>query len=235
MDTRADARIRRDLFAACGEPSGARRRALSRAFERFGLAVLSRMGSATLVGECGLTPRQAAQLDAAFALGRHAERARIEDRPALVRPVDVARYLAPRLRGLEVETFHALVLDTRRRLIESFEVGRGTIDAAPVHPREVFAPVLRLRGSALVVAHNHPSGDPTPSSADRAVTERLVDAGALLGVPLLDHVVIAADRWVSLRDRGPWPDPNRGNARPRTSVPIEGAPGRRAGSRERGR
>ena len=116
--------------------------------------------------------------------------------------------LRPIVRGLEVETFQVLALDARYRLKARVEVSRGTLDAAPVHPREVYAPALRLAAAALIVAHNHPSGDPEPSPADVAVTERLAGAGRLVGVPLLDHVVLGDGRWVSLRERGPWPGGN---------------------------
>ena len=127
------------------------------------------------------------------------------DRPFLKRPDEVARFLAPELRGLEVETFQALVLDARHRLKARIEVSRGTLTMAPVHPREVFAPALRLAGAAVIVAHNHPSGDPEPSAEDIEVTQRLVEAGRVLGVPLLDHLVCAGERWISIRESGRWP------------------------------
>ena len=104
--------------------------------------------------------------------------------------------------GLEVETFHSLALDVRHELLAHEVVAVGTLTSAPVHPREVFRSALRRAAAALVVAHNHPSGDPEPSPEDVAVTRRLADAGRLLGVPLLDHVVLGEGRFVSLRERG---------------------------------
>jgi DNA repair protein RadC len=107
------------------------------------------------------------------------------------------------------EQFHLLLLDGRHRVLREVMASRGTLTASLVHPREVFRPALREGAAALVVVHNHPSGDPGPSHEDREVTRRLVQAGALLGVPLLDHVVVAERGWVSLRGEGelqglPW-------------------------------
>ncbi len=178
---------------------------LERALQEHGLGVLARLQGSVLAQVCGLTPVQAERLAASFQLGRATERARLGERPSLKRPEEVARYLAPELRGLEVETFQALVLDARHRLKARIEVSRGTLTMAPVHPREVFAPALRLAGAAVIVAHNHPSGDPEPSAEDVEVTRRLVQAGEVLGVPLLDHVVCAGDRWASIRESGRWP------------------------------
>ena len=166
-----------------------------------GLLTLTRRAPAELGGLHGLPPRQAERLAAAFALGRAVERARSPRGGPLSRPAEVHRVLAPEVRGLEKETFHVLLLDTRHHLLERVRVSEGTLTTSLVHPREVFGPALRRSAAAVVVAHNHPSGDPEPSAEDRAVTRRLIDAGRLLGVPLLDHVVVGAERWVSLRER----------------------------------
>lgn len=165
------------------------------------LATLARWDEPALRA-AGLAPREARRLAAAFALGRAVERATRAPRGRLDRPAAVARLLAPEVRGLEVETFHTLVLDVRHELLAHETVAVGTLTTAPVHPREVFRPALRRAGAAVIVAHNHPSGDPEPSAEDLAVTRRLVDAGKVLGIPLLDHVVLGDTRWVSLRERG---------------------------------
>lgn len=98
------------------------------------------------------------------------------------------------------ERFAAVYLDTRHRPIAVHDAHVGTCDSTQVHPREVYGPALTLAATAIVVAHNHPSGDPTPSAEDRAVTERLRQAGELLGVPLLDHVVFGDVRYYSFAD-----------------------------------
>lgn len=190
---------------ACASVDGGVEASVSRALEEHGLGVLARLRRDVLGEMCGLDRDQAERLAASFQLGRAAERARMGERPILKRPDDVARFLAPELRGLEVETFQALVLDARHRLKARVEVSRGTLTMAPVHPREVFAPALRLAGAAVIVAHNHPSGDPEPSPEDVEVTGRLVKAGQIVGVPLLDHLVCAGERWTSLRESAAWP------------------------------
>ena len=98
------------------------------------------------------------------------------------------------------ERFAVVYLDTKNRPIAVHEAHVGTCDSSPVHPREVFGPAVSLAATAIVVAHNHPSGDPTPSAEDRAVTQRLRDAGELLGIQLLDHVVVGSARYYSFAD-----------------------------------
>lgn len=100
------------------------------------------------------------------------------------------------------ERFAVVYLDTRHRPIAVHDAHVGTCDSSPVHPREVFGPAVALAATAVVVAHNHPSGDPTPSGNDRAVTERLRQAGELLGIALLDHVVVGEARYYSFADEG---------------------------------
>lgn len=158
----------------------------------------------------GLSPAAARRLAAAFELGRRVERATPAARAPMNAPSLVHAVTAPLLRGLEREEFHALLLDTRHRLVRTEHVSTGTLSTSLVHPREVYAPALREAAAAIVVVHNHPSGDPEPSTHDVEITRRLLRVGELVGVPLLDHVVIAGDRWVSLRERMPWfaaPDP----------------------------
>ncbi len=115
---------------------------------------------------------------------------------------DVKAYLRTKLAGLEHEVFAVLFLDNKLRLIEYAELFRGTIDAADVHPREVVKMALRLNAAAVIVSHNHPSGDPTPSDADRSITCRLKDALRLVDVRLLDHIIIGGRSSVSLAQRG---------------------------------
>lgn len=110
------------------------------------------------------------------------------------------------------ETFVVAYLDARHRPIAVHAATTGTAGSCPVHPREVFGPAVALSATALVVAHNHPSGDPTPSAEDRAVTERLRAAGELLGIELLDHVVIGDERYYSFAEEAVRPLPAGGAA-----------------------
>ncbi len=128
------------------------------------------------------------------------------------RPEDAWRYILdrhPEIRDLEVELFVVIALNSRQRPLELFTVGQGTVAQVDVHPREVFCPLVRMRAHATIVAHTHPSGDPTPSDADVHLTHRLVKAAKLLGIPLLDHLVLAGDEFTSLAAVGLLP-----NARP---------------------
>jgi DNA repair protein RadC len=140
-------------------------------------------------------------LAATFALARRVEVARRVPRPDLRSPARVHALLSGVLRGLGHETFHVLLLDGKHRLRRREQVSQGTLTSSLVHPREVFGPAIREGAAAIIVVHNHPSGDPEPSAEDLAVTRRLVQVGRVLGVPLLDHVVIADAGYVSIRDR----------------------------------
>jgi DNA repair protein RadC len=120
-------------------------------------------------------------------------------------PGDVARVLASLLGSEVVEVFGVLCLSTRCHVLGYHEVSRGTLDAALVHPREVFKPAVLTNAAALVIAHNHPSGDPTPSADDRLITDRLLRAAEIMGIPVLDHIIIgSAGRYYSFHEsRGP--------------------------------
>jgi len=123
------------------------------------------------------------------------------ERPYAVRHAgDVVGLLRAFLRDDPRERFAVVYLDTRNRPIAVHEASVGTCDAVQVHPREVFGPAVALSATAIVVAHNHPSGDPTPSAEDRAVTARLKDAGELLGIAVLDHLVLGESRYFSFAD-----------------------------------
>ena len=157
---------------------------------------------AELLRTPGVGPSKAARLLAAFELANRLTR---ESRPALPRirePEDVVRLFSPRLRDLPVEEFHLLALDSQSRVLREVLVTRGLLNSSLVHPREVFRPAIAEAAAGIIVVHNHPSGDPTPSSEDRQVTRQLVAAGQLLDLPLYDHVIIAGDRFVSLAGSG---------------------------------
>ncbi len=165
------------------------------------LAELSRGSPAEWLGARGLRRIAAARLAASFELGRRAARAGQPARPLASSPERVQRLLAPELAGLEREQFVVLLLDGKHRLRRIERVSEGTLTSSLVHPREVFRAAVRESAAALIAAHNHPSGDPEPSAEDYEVTRRLREAGALLGIPLLDHVVLGSSACVSLRAR----------------------------------
>jgi DNA repair protein RadC len=162
-----------------------------------GLASLARDAVATWPRELAVNDVLARRLTAALELGK-----RLRGGGAPVsRPDDIFLMCAD-LRTEQREHFTALYLNARHQVMKRHTVSIGTLTASLVHPREVFGPALRLRAAAVVVVHNHPSGDPEPSPEDCALTERLKEGAKLLGVDLLDHVVVASGGYVSFRERG---------------------------------
>ena len=174
---------------------------LEQALGRMGLVGLSRADAVHLARETGLCPDSCERLAALFEVGRLVEAERWTRSDSVRSPSGVYRLLAPRVRGLERETFFVLLLDGRHRLLASERVSEGTLTTSLVHPREVFRTAIRSSAAAVVVAHNHPSGDPEPSRQDLEVTRRLAECGRLVGIPLDDHVVVGHGTHVSIRDR----------------------------------
>jgi len=165
-----------------------------------GLRFLSGATAADLTRRIrGLGPARAAVLLAAVELGRRVAEVQV-DLPAIHGPADVARLLMPRTRGLDREQFFSVLLNTRHQVLGIELVAVGSLNAALVHPREIFKTAIRRSAHAIIVAHNHPSGDPTPSAEDRNLTRRLVQAGRLLGIAVLDHVILGDHRHISLRE-----------------------------------
>jgi DNA repair protein RadC len=148
----------------------------------------------------GVGTATAARVLAAMELGRRASSEGVQDDGPIRGPADVYGLLGPRLGDLRQEQFHALLLNTRHRVVREVEITRGILDASLIHPREVFRAAVAEGAAAVILAHTHPSGDPTPSEEDRAVTRQLAAAGRTLGIPVLDHVVIGRAGFRSLAD-----------------------------------
>jgi len=150
----------------------------------------------------GVGRAKAARLAAAFEIGRRAA-SEAEPPPVRIRgPADVHRLYLPRLRDLPVEEFHVLALGSQSQVIRDLMITRGILNSSLVHPREVFRAAIAEAAAGIIVVHNHPSGDPTPSADDREVTRQLVDAGRLLDVPVYDHVIVGGERYVSFAEAG---------------------------------
>ncbi|MDQ2688001.1 MAG: DNA repair protein RadC [Armatimonadota bacterium] len=150
----------------------------------------------------GIGPAKAAQIKAAIEFGNRLTLFTEDVRPAIGGPRDVANLLMPDLRYLKKETLKSILMDTKNRVLSIKTVSIGDLSSSIVHPREVFKDAIIASAASLIVAHNHPSGDPTPSADDVAVTKRLMDAGSILGIDLLDHIVIGDGKFVSLKERG---------------------------------
>ena len=167
-----------------------------------GLAGLAAAAASELVHEQGVGPAKSAALVAALELGRRSATRRLRSGDPVRGPADVFRHFHARLRDARHERFLLVLLDGRHRMLREVVISQGTLTASLVHPREVFRPALRDAAAAVVLVHNHPSGDPTPSREDREITQRLAEAGELLGIPVLDHVVVAERGYASLREDG---------------------------------
>jgi DNA repair protein RadC len=186
----ADARLTcRDLLAVVG-----------------GLPRLSRMSPRELARELaelpGLPPRAELRLASAFELGRRASRVALPAGQVVRGMSDLEPHLRGLLDGKTKEVFLVVLLDAKNRPMRTERVSEGCLTWSVVHPREVFSPAVRESAGAVIVAHNHPSGDPTPSAQDIEVTARLARVGEVLGIPLLDHIVVGRRRCVSLRAQG---------------------------------
>ncbi len=171
--------------------------------DRFGgLAGFWNASTAELEQVPGVGPARAARIRAALVLGRRSLEV-VRERPGPYRGAkEVFDFLQPKVAGVEKEMFFALLLDSKNRLVGEEVVSVGTLTASLVHPREVFRPAIRDCAASIIVAHNHPSGDPSPSAEDLDVTARLKSAGELIGIPVLDHVIIGAGTYASLAERG---------------------------------
>lgn len=155
-----------------------------------GVVAVSRASLHELCQTAGIGSARAARIAAAFELGRRA--LEMEQRRDIIgSPEDIFRVIGPRLIGVQQEMFFAIGIDIRNQLLDIVEVARGTVHGVEVHPREVFRPLVRMAAAGAILAHNHPSGDPTPSAEDERLTERLRDVGDLVGIPIIDHVVIS--------------------------------------------
>jgi DNA repair protein RadC len=166
-----------------------------------GLVGLSRVSFAELCGVHGLGEAKACQLKAALEMGRRLLLAQPEERLQVRSPADLAPLLILELGPLDQEVLRVILLNTKNQVVKIVDVYRGSLNSSLVRTAEVFKEAVRVNAAAIIVAHNHPSGDPTPSPEDARVTEQIVAAGKLLEVEVLDHLVIGERSYVSLREK----------------------------------
>lgn len=167
-----------------------------------GLAGLHRAPFEELVNQHGIGEAKAAQLKAAIELGRRLTLEAPEERSTINSPADAAALIQYEMSALEQEHLRVLLLDTRNHVLDIVEVYRGSVSTSQVRVGEIFKAAVRRNASAIIVAHNHPSGDPTPSPDDVAITRAIVEAGKLLDIDVLDHMVIGQGKYVSMKERG---------------------------------
>lgn len=150
----------------------------------------------------GLTTAEAARILAAMELGKRIANASTSELEHITSPGDAAQYLMSRLRYETHEKFVVMLLNTKNRVISVKQIAEGSLTSAVVHPRETFAAAVTAHAACILVGHNHPSGDPYPSTEDRNLTRALEEAGNILGIPLLDHVVIGDGCYYSFKEHG---------------------------------
>lgn len=164
-----------------------------------GIAPLSRATAREVSLVAGIGAARATRIVAAFELGRRAVE-RTHERDIIGRPEDVYRAVATRFANLAQEVFVVIGLDVRNGVVDVVECARGSVASVEVHPREVFRPLIRMAAAGGVLAHNHPSGDPTPSHDDIELTRRMRAAGRVIGIPIIDHVVIGGQAFHSIAE-----------------------------------
>ena len=176
-----------------------------------GMEVLGRVGGIVGLLHCsteelcaipGVGPAKAAQLKAAVEVGKRAVSAPLTTGTRINSSADLFKHYHARLRDLRHEIFAVVLLDAKNQVIRDVTISEGSLTLSIVHPREVFIPAMRASAAGVIFLHNHPSGDPTPSQEDRVLTARLVSAGALLGIQVLDHLIVGDGRYVSFADQG---------------------------------
>jgi len=149
----------------------------------------------------GMGLAKASTLCAAFELAHRIQAAPFQQKLVVNSPATIARRLIPRMRHLRTETFIVVLLNTANQILRDVVVGEGSLNAVIIHPREVFRLAIAENAASIIVAHNHPSGNTEPSKEDIAITRQLVEAGRIVDIRVLDHVIIAGDAYTSLAER----------------------------------
>ncbi|NKB80852.1 MAG: DNA repair protein RadC [Nitrospirales bacterium] len=167
-----------------------------------GLQGLANRSQEELCAISGIGTAKAAQIQAAIELGKRVLATPLTTGVRIGESRDLFQHYYPLLRDLRHEVFKAILLDAKHGIIRDLTISEGSLTHSIVHPREVFNPAVRESAAAVIFLHNHPSGDPQPSVEDRTLTARLVEAGNVLGIRVLDHLVIGDGRYVSFADQG---------------------------------
>lgn len=166
------------------------------------LKELATMSSVEFTELPGIGREKALRLAAAFELARRIAKSMPLKRPSIKGPQDVATLLTEEMRHLNQEYFVVLLLSTKNQVIKKETISIGTLNSTQIHPRELFKPAIRHSAAAIILVHNHPSGDPTPSTEDIEVTKKLVESGKLMGIQVLDHLIIGDNHYTSMKEKG---------------------------------
>lgn len=193
-----------ELLALILKPGNDQKRALEQAYQ-----VLDAVGSCSNLRQstceelcrAGLQPEGALAVLGAAHLAGHVRKVPLHPRQPFTTSLHIFRHFQPFVEGKKRECFWILPLDGKNRILRILRVSEGSLTSAPVHPREVFRPVIQEAAAGVLLVHNHPSGDPSPSPEDLQITKRLAEAGEILGIRVLDHVIIGACRYFSFADQ----------------------------------
>lgn len=175
---------------------------LLKRYEEIGIAGVAALPMQELSRMKGIGPTKAVTVLAALELGKRLAMQQSRERPVIQRPEDAAALMGPMLRYEPQEHFKLVLLSTKHHVLAMPTVSVGTLNASLVHPREVFRMAVAYPAAAIILVHNHPSGDPTPSQEDIALTKRLAAAGELMDIRVLDHIIIGDNKYVSLKEKG---------------------------------
>lgn len=171
-------------------------------FNKYNLKSLSRVSMGTLKKELGIGDVKACQIVSCFELGRRLAKFKEDKKHHIKNAKDIAKVFIPEMSSLKKEYFKGIYLDSRKKVIKEETIFIGSLNESVIHPREIFQVALNENAAALILLHNHPSGDPKPSVQDIEITKGLVKAGNILGIPVLDHIIIGNNKYVSLREKG---------------------------------
>jgi DNA repair protein RadC len=170
--------------------------------EQGGLVSLHNASLEQLRSISGIGRVKAVQIKAVMELSKRISSYGLNNKAVVKSPLDISRLLMEEMRHLKKEVFKVILLSTKNQVIKHINISVGSLNASIVHPREVFSEVVKSGCSSIIMVHNHPSGDPEPSSEDIGTTARLVEAGNILGIKVLDHVIIGDGKYISLKEKG---------------------------------
>ncbi len=164
-----------------------------------GLNKLARRSLGEIKQTKGIGDAKAITLMAAFEMGKRIESKPIDKKEKITSPEIIYKIFGPKMRDYDVEIFKVLLLDNANQIIKDIDVAKGTINQVTVHPREIFRSAITESAASIIAIHNHPSGNLTPSIQDRNLTKRILDTGVIIGIPLIDHIIIAGDEFYSFK------------------------------------
>lgn len=174
----------------------------NRLFNKYNLRSLSRLSIGSLKKESGIGDAKACQIIASFELGRRLAGFKIDKKIAIKSAKDLAKMLIPEMGSLKKEHLKGFFLDSKNKIIKEETIFIGSLNESVIHPREIFQIAINENAASVILVHNHPSGDPKASREDIEITKQLIYGGKILGIPVLDHIIIANNTYLSLKEKG---------------------------------